>query len=514
MSVKRLISSSTSSESIHQHSNISLQKVMREISSSDIRDKRTHIVCTMGPACSKVETIVDMIKAGMNICRFNFSHGNHESHSKTLAVIREAMKLVPEANIGLMLDTKGPEIRTGYLKDHMPITLEAGNTLRITTDYSVEGTNELISCSYKKLPQSVTVGGIILIADGSLSCEVLSIGEDEITVKVLNNAKIGEYKNMNLPGVKVDLPVLTETDKDFILNFGVPNRMNFIALSFTQTPEEIEYVRGLLGEEGKHIKIIPKIENIEGLANYDKILDASDGIMVARGDLGMEMPIEKVCLAQKLMIKKANMKGKPIITATQMLESMVNNPRPTRAESADVINAVLDGSDCVMLSGETAGGRFPVECVEIMARLCFEAENCQSMRDILAERLLNTEFQLSVPECVARSAVFLSLDVKAKMILVFSQTGRTAGLVSKYRPKCLILSISPHEHVTKALTVTRGVMSLLVESLEDSDKNVHNCIQIAKKRDLLRSGDYMVVVHGSKQNVSGSSDLLKVVQIP
>lgn len=240
----------------------------------------------------------------MNICRFNFSHGNHETHTKTLNLVKEALKSVPEANIGLMLDTKGPEIRTGFLKNHTPITLEAGKTLKITTDYTIEGDESIISCSYKKLPQSVKVGNIILIADGSLSCEVLAVFDDYIEVKVLNNAKIGEYKNMNLPGVKVELPVLTDSDKDYILNFGIPNQMDFIALSFTQTADEVRYVRELLGEKGKHIKIIPKIENIEGLANYDEILEASDGIMVARGDLGMEMPIEKVCLAQKMMIKR------------------------------------------------------------------------------------------------------------------------------------------------------------------------------------------------------------------
>ncbi|AFZ81301.1 pyruvate kinase, putative [Theileria equi strain WA] len=510
---KRLIQSQESSDSVLQLSTISMNKVMRPIGFADTRDKHTHIVCTMGPACSSVETVVQMIKSGMNVCRFNFSHGTHESHGKTLAIIKEALKHVPEANLGLMLDTKGPEIRTGYLKGHQPITLEAGSIVRITTDYSFEGTPECISCSYSKLPQAVSVGNLILIADGTLSCEVVSVGETEIKVKMLNTAKIGEYKNMNLPGVKVDLPVLTEKDKDFILNFGIPNKMHFIALSFTQNAQEIKYVRELLGEKGSHIKIIPKIENVEGLMNFDEILEAADGIMIARGDLGMEIPIEKVCLAQKMMIKKANMAGKPIITATQMLESMVNNPRPTRAESADVINAVLDGSDCVMLSGETAGGKFPVECVTLMSKLCFEAENCLSTRELLLQRTMSLPPPLSVEESVARAAVFVSIDIDAKLLIVFTHTGNTTRLVSKYRPKCLILSLSVDEHVTKSLTVNRSVIPLLIETFDNTEKNIKNALEVAKERDLVAAGDLAIAVHGTRENKSGSSDLLKVVKV-
>lgn len=353
------------SKNLGKTTDIQMAQILDTRNEEDFLSRRTKIICTMGPSCWDVKKLVEMIDAGMNVARLNFSHGDHPTHAQTVANLHEAMKLRPGKKIGILLDTKGPEIRTGMLKDHASITLTSGQQLKITTDYDFVGDNTCIACSYSKLPQSVQIGGHILMADGTISVEVTAIGDNHVMTKVLNNATMGERKNMNLPNVKVDLPVCGEREKNDILNFGIPQGCNFIAASFTQCADDVRYIREVLGARGRHIKIFPKIENVEGILNFDEILAESDGIMVARGDMGMEIPPEKVFLAQKMMIAKCNVAGKPVITATQMLESMIHNPRPTRAEVADVANAVLDGTDCVMLSGETAGGFFPINAVQV-----------------------------------------------------------------------------------------------------------------------------------------------------
>jgi len=318
--------------------------------------------------------LVKMLDAGLDIARLNFSHGDHETHGRSVANLREALKQRPGKSCAIMLDTKGPEIRTGMLKDHKPIELVKDQELIISTDYTLEGDNTKIACSYQSLCTSVKVGQDVLVADGSLTCQVKEIMEDSIKVICLNGCKLGERKNMNLPGVIVDLPTLTPKDEKDLVEFGIKHNVDFIAASFVRKASDLDYIRKILGEEGKHIKIISKIENQEGLQNYDAILESTDGIMVARGDLGMEIPPQKVFLAQKWMIEKANLAGKPVVTATQMLESMIKAPRPTRAEAGDVANAVLDGTDCVMLSGESANGDYPINAVTIMAKISVEAE--------------------------------------------------------------------------------------------------------------------------------------------
>jgi len=321
--------------------------------------RKTKIICTLGPACWDVECLVKMLDAGMNVARLNFSHGDHKSHGDSVANLREALKQRPEKVCAIMLDTKGPEIRTGLLAEGK-VTFVNGQTLEITTDYEFKGNSDKIACSYEGLPTTVAVGSTIFIADGSLTCTVTEILEDGVKARVENNCTLGEKKNMNLPGAAVDIPVLTEKDEDDLIDFGLKHGVDMIAASFVQSAADIETIRDVLGPRGAHIKIIAKIENQEGLNNYDDILEATDGIMVARGDLGMEIPPEKVFIAQKWMIEKANLAAKPVITATQMLESMISAPRPTRAEASDVANAVLDGSDCVMLSGESANGAYPL----------------------------------------------------------------------------------------------------------------------------------------------------------
>ena len=322
-------------------SGITLEKIMGHSEAQ----RKTNIVCTMGPSCWDTDMLVQMIDAGMNVARLNFSHGDHESHGETIRRLHEAKHMRPNKPVAIMLDTKGPEIRTGFLKpEFKPLNLVRGQSLEIVTDYEVLGDNTKLACSYKELPESVSVGTIILAADGSLVMTVTEVRETSVVVQVNNNATVGERKNMNLPGVKVNLPVLTEKDIEDLTDFGLEYPIDMIALSFTQSAADVEFCRKVLGDRGKHIKVISKIENQEGLNNYDDILQATDGIMVARGDLGMEIPPEKVFLAQKMMVRKCNIIGKPVITATQMLESMCGNPRPTRAECTDVANAVLDGT--------------------------------------------------------------------------------------------------------------------------------------------------------------------------
>ncbi|KAJ6349689.1 hypothetical protein OIU78_005993 [Salix suchowensis] len=356
-----------------------------------------------------------LLRAGMNVARFNFSHGTHEYHQETLNNLRIAMQ---NTNIlaAVMLDTKGPEIRTGFLKDGNPIQLKEGQEITITTDYSIKGDTDMISMSYKKLPLDVKPSNTILCADGTITLTVLSCDPQAGTVRCRceNTAMLGERKNVNLPGVVVDLPTLTEKDKEDIL---------------------------VLGPHAKHIQLMSKVENQEGVINFDEILRETDSFMVARGDLGMEIPVEKIFLAQKMMIYKCNLVGKPVVTATQMLESMIKSPRPTRAEATDVANAVLDGTDCVMLSGESAAGAYPELAVKTMRRICIEAESSLDYAAIFKEMIRSTPLPMSPLESLASSAVRTANKARAKLIVVLTRGGTTAKLVAKYRPAVPILSV-------------------------------------------------------------------------
>jgi pyruvate kinase len=480
--------------------------------------RKTKIICTMGPSCWSPENLEKLIDAGLNVVRLNFSHGDHATHGQTIENLQTALQKFPGKNIPVMLDTKGPEIRSGFFREDCggKVQLTAGQTLKLTTDYSFKGDSTCIGCSYEKLPKSVVPGNQILMADGSVVMEVLDCGSDFVNCKVLNNATIGERKNMNLPGVHVDLPILGEKDKDDLLNFAIPQGCNFVAASFVQSADDVREIRALLGRRGRHIKIISKIENEAGLTNFDEILEETDGIMVARGDLGMEIPTEKVFLAQKTMIGKCNLKGKVVITATQMLESMCNNPRPTRAEASDVANAVLDGSDCVMLSGETAGGNFPVEAVSIMARICIEAESVIDYNQVymsIRAGTLSRDDEMSIPESVCSSAVKAAIDTKAALIIALTETGSTARQIAKYRPAVGILALSATESSVKHLAIQRGVTSLQVPSFQGTDHVLKGAMDTAKDCGLVKVGDKVVCVHGMKEEVSGHSNLLKIVTV-
>lgn len=418
-----------------------------------------------------------------------------------------------------MLDTKGPEIRTGFFKrGGGKVTYKRGQSLVLTSDYSVKGDETILACSYEKLASSVSIGQRILAADGSLVMEVVSIdvSKGQVQVKCLNTATIGERKNMNLPGVVVDLPTLTEKDKIDILKWGIPHGIDMVAASFVRKGADVRKIRELLGKAGEKIKIISKIENQEGLENFDDILDDGDGIMVARGDLGMELRPEKVFLAQKMMIRKCNIKGKPVITATQMLESMVSNPRPTRAECTDVANAVLDGSDCVMLSGETAGGQFPVEAVKVMAAVCVEAESAVDYDKVYHETVATVRAMglLSVKEAIASSAVQTAQMVNAKLIVVLTETGNTARLVAKFRPRQPILVLTASEEAARACEgLYRGCRPLTLSSLIGAGDILDRAKHYALVNGLVTVGDIVVAIHGTVEGHTGHTNMLKVLAI-
>jgi pyruvate kinase len=481
-------------------------------------ERKTKIICTMGPSCWDVETLCKLIEAGMNCARLNFSHGSHEAHGATVERLHQAFQRYPDKHVAILLDTKGPEIRSGFFREDVggKVQLTMGQDLKLTTDYDFKGDHTCIACTYKSLPKSVVPGNQILMADGTVVLEVKECGEDHVICKVLNNATIGERKNMNLPGVHVDLPVLGEQDKADILNFGIPQGVNYIAASFVQSGQDVDDIRELLGRRGRHIKIISKIENEAGLKNFDEILAKTDGIMVARGDLGMEIPTEKVFLAQKTMIGKCNLAGKLVVTATQMLESMTGNPRPTRAEASDVANAVLDGSDVVMLSGETAGGNFPLNAVATMRRICEEAEgaiNYAMLTSSIRTGVFHYTDEVGVPESVCSSAVKAAGETKANLIIALTETGSTARLISKYRPSVPILALSATESSVKQLVLHRGVLPLQVASFQGTDSVLKSAMETAKLMGLCQVGDTIICVHGMKEEVSGSSNLLKIMTV-
>ena len=477
--------------------------------------RKTKIVCTMGPKCWDEETMGQLIDAGMGVARFNFSHGDHDAHQGVLDRFRKVCA-EKKATCAVLLDTKGPEVRTAMLKNHEPIEIEAGQEVIVYAAGPDEYTSwegyktpeeTKIGCSYAKLCQSVKPGNKLLFADGSVVIKVTEIIDDKnLRGIVMNDKKLGERKNGNLPGVKVELDVLQPKDVDDIKNFACKNKMDYIAVSFVQTGEDVQMVRKILDENGgENIQIISKIENEEGMRNFDEILKYTDGVMVARGDLGMEIRMEQIFLAQKRMIKRCNEAGKFVITATQMLESMTGAPRPTRAEATDVANAVLDGTDCVMLSGETAAGNYAVEAISVMADICQEAEayvdNVATFKNLMDHQ----SFPMGTVETVASSAVRSSHKVSASLIVCLAESGSTARLIAKYRPACRIVCLCiPYrdgrahdpESVARRLKANRGVITFVSkELLPTPGENLALCVELAKQAGLCQVGERVVGVH-------------------
>ncbi len=476
--------------------------------------KKTKIICTMGPNEDNRQVMVDLAKNGMDIARFNFSHGTHEEQKgrlDQLKSVREELNLP----IAALLDTKGPEIRTGLLKDGQKAMLEEGQKFTLTTQ-NIEGNNTIVHINYDGLPADVAAGNRILIDDGLIELCVESVEGTEIHCTVVNGGELGQRKGVNVPNVRINLPALTEKDKEDIW-FGIEQGFDFIAASFVRSADAIIEIRQMLDVAGSNIKIIAKIENEEGVENIDAIIEASDGIMVARGDLGVEIPAEKVPYIQKTIIRKCNEACKPVITATQMLDSMIRNPRPTRAEVTDVANAVYDGTDVVMLSGETAAGKYPVEALKMMAQIVEETESHLDY-DAYRARKVSTVNQKSISNAVCFSSVSTAHDLDAKVIVAPSISGFTARLLSKYRPSARIIGLSPNAAAVRQMQIYWGVTPLMAKRAESTDILIASSIDLLKSKGILESGDLAIVTagvvsHDRRHEPAQHTNILRVVSI-
>ncbi len=454
--------------------------------------KKTKIICTMGPNEDDRQVMMDLAKNGMDIARFNFSHGTHEEQKERLDRLKSVREEL-DMPIAALLDTKGPEIRTGLLKDGKKVLLEEGKPFTLTTK-SIEGDEKICHINYSGLAEDVSAGNRILIDDGLIELRVESVEGSEIHCVVINGGELGQRKGVNVPNVKIKLPALTEKDKEDIW-FGIEQGFDFIAASFVRNADAIIEIKQMLSVAGSNIKVIAKIENEEGIENLDAIIEASDGIMVARGDLGVEIPAEKVPYLQKTIIRKCNEACKPVITATQMLDSMIRNPRPTRAEVTDVANAVYDGTDVVMLSGETAMGKYPVEALKMMVQIVMEAESHLDYSAYQA-RNISADNRKNISNAVCFSSVSTAYDLNAKVIVAPSISGFTARLLSKYRPSAKIIGLSPNASAVRQMQIYWGVMPFVARRAESTDILIASSVDLLKEKKILVSGDLAVVTAG------------------
>ncbi|WP_059054347.1 pyruvate kinase [Paenibacillus senegalimassiliensis] len=470
--------------------------------------RKTKIVCTIGPSSESLENIKKLIMAGMNVARLNFSHGDFEEHGNRIKTIREASAELGKS-IAILLDTKGPEIRTGKLKEEA-IELEQDEFLTLTTE-EILGDKDRISITYKELPNDVEVGSTILIDDGLIGLTVVDVQGTEIKCRIVNGGTVKSKKGVNVPGVNISLPGITEKDANDI-QFGIEQGIDFIAASFVRKAADVLEIRQLLEKQNAtQIQIISKIENQQGVDNLDEILEVSDGLMVARGDLGVEIPAEDVPLAQKRMIEKCNRVGKPVITATQMLDSMQRNPRPTRAEASDVANAIFDGTDAIMLSGETAAGKYPVESVLTMARIAEKAESALEYREIFIKQ--SNAQQTTVTEAISQAVANSALELNAKAIITSTETGYTARMVSKYRPKAPIIAVTTADQTLRRLALNWGVTPVKGEVAATTDEMFDKAMKGGLDSGLVKEGDLVVLSAGVPLGSSGSTNLIKIGQI-
>ena len=454
--------------------------------------KKTKIICTMGPNTDDKNIMRELAKNGMDVARFNFSHGDHEEHLGRLEVLREVRKEL-DIPVAALLDTKGPEIRTGLLKDGKKVALKEGQTFTLTTR-DVVGDDTITHINYSGLNEDVTAGNKILIDDGLIELDVVEVNGTDIVCKVVNGGELGEKKGVNVPNVKIKLPALTEKDKEDIL-FGIRQGFDFIAASFVRTADCIREIKEILEEHGSNMRVIAKIENAEGIENLDAIIEASDGIMVARGDMGVEIPAEKVPYIQKTIIRKCNEACKTVITATQMLDSMIRNPRPTRAEVTDVANAVYDGTDAVMLSGETAMGKYPVEALKMMATI---VEDSESHLDYAAyrQRKVSESNTKNVSNAVCFASVSTAHDLGATAIIAPSISGFTTRMLSKWRPSATIIGMSPSMTTVRQMQLQWGVTPVWSRRSDTTDELIESSAEELKSRGMVHVGDTTVITAG------------------
>lgn len=469
--------------------------------------RNTKIVCTIGPASESIEILGELIDAGMNVARLNFSHGDYVEHGARIKNIREAAKNKAK-DVAILLDTKGPEIRTGnFLNGEAEIL--SGSTVYISMN-DVEGTAERFNVTYAGLIDDVSIGSKILLDDGLIELEVVGIDKEknELRTKALNSGQIKNKKGVNVPNVFLNLPGMTDKDKEDII-FGVENNVDFIAPSFIRRASDVLEIREVLEKNnGRNLHIIPKIENQEGVDNIDEILVVSDGLMVARGDLGVEIPAEEVPLVQKDLIKKCNIFGKPVITATQMLDSMQRNPRPTRAEASDVANAIFDGTDAIMLSGETAAGLYPVESVQTMGNIALRAESALKHKNILNE--LSKKVDMTITEAISQSVTHTAMNLDVDTIITPTESGHTARMISKYRPKATILAVTFNEMVNRQLALVWGVHPVKGRETDTTDEMLDEAIEKGITSGACKHGSRVIITAGVPVGESGTTNLMKV----
>ena len=466
--------------------------------------RKTKIICTLGPSTDKDGVLRELIANGMNVARFNFSHGSHEEHKGRLDLLKSLREELGKP-VAALLDTKGPEIRLKDFKNGTEM-LEAGQTFTLTTR-DVEGTKEICSITYKDLPQDVAPGGTIMLDDGLIKLQIQTVNDTDIVCTVLNNGKIKNKKGVNVPGVHLSMPYMSQRDKDDII-FGIEQGFDFIAASFVRTAQDVYEIRNLLNEYDSNIRIIAKIENREGVNNIDSILATADAVMVARGDLGVEIDFTELPGIQKNIIERSFSFGKPIVTATQMLDSMIVNPRPTRAEISDVANAIYDGTSAIMLSGETAAGAYPVEALKTMSAI---AERTETENHARVEYLTEaTNGKISVSDATAHAACLTAKDVNAAAIVTVSESGTTARLLSKYRPQQPIIACVMKEQVQRQLSLSWGITSLMMPLAHSTDELIEMSTALAKENGFLHNGELAVVTAGVPVGISGTTNMIKI----
>jgi pyruvate kinase len=491
--------------------NLKLRKSLKQLGNTESESsravsafRRAKIICTVGPACNSEAVLRDLMRLGMDVARLNFSHGSHEEHARIIERLRRAARQ-ENRTICILQDLQGPKIRTGRLKGHTPVTLKAGSEVRITPR-DIEGTASLISTTFRGLAREVAPGGRILLSDGLIELRLIRARGEDVECKVINGGQLGEHQGINLPGIALSIPALTDKDRAD-LEFGMKHGVDMVALSFVRSAADVREVKQIIAARGADIPVIAKLEKPQALERLEQIFEAADGVMVARGDLGVEMPPERVPVIQKHVIRRSAEWRKPVIIATQMLESMIENPRPTRAEASDVANAIFDGTDAVMLSGETANGRYPREAVAMMARIVVEAEG--NLGDFAQPRRRRERDSITVAEAICEAISHAAEDLRMGAIAVFTETGNTARMISKYRPKAAIYAFTQATGVCNRMNLFWGVRPVRTQAARNPQDMVTTAERELLRQGRIKVGDVLGVVAGT-QMASGSTNLMRL----